>query len=124
MSEPRLLGKRKSALFLDEDQPLLKLLRDMFIEVEAEYNVKELASELGVDVSTIYKMFSAQIRLSADALLAIMEFVAEKDRTDTRLLDFICDPVGYVPMPKAARVNLRSVREILNLAQDIVGKGD
>ncbi len=123
MSEPRLLGKRKSALFLDEDQPLLKLLRDMFIEVEAEYNVKELASELGVDVSTIYKMFSAQTRLPAQTLMDIMEFVASKSRADTRLLDFLCEPCGYMPMPKAARMNLKAVREIIALADELT-KGD
>lgn len=112
--------KSNSRQFLtDEDAPLLKLLRDMFIETDAEYNVKELAPELGVEVFTIYKMFSAQTRLPAQTLIDIMAFVASKDSSDTRLLDFICEPVGYMPMPKAARVNLKSVREILTLAQDL-----
>jgi len=119
MEDTRFLRKSKPSLFLDEDQPLLKLLRVMFIETEAEYNVKELAPELGVEVFTVYKMFSAQTRLPAETLIAIMEFVAAKDPTDTRLLDFICEPCGYMPMPKAARMNLKSVREILNLAQEI-----
>ncbi len=119
MSEPRFLRKQKPSLFLDEDQPLLRLLRDMFIEAEAEYNVKELAGALGVKVDTVYKMFSAQIRLSADALLAIMEFVAAHDPTDTRILDFICEPVGFMPMPKAAKMNLKAVREIITLADKL-----
>ena len=116
--------KAKRSLFLsDEDQPLLKLLRDMFIETEAEYNVKELASELGVEVSTIYKMFSAQTRLPAEALFAIMNFVAAKDPTDTRLVDFLCEPVGYLPMPKLVGKHSETVRAILMLAADLT-KGD
>jgi hypothetical protein len=118
--------RRKSiprTFLTDEDAPLLKLLRSMFIDAEAEYNVKELAPELGVEVFTVYKMLSAQTRLPAETLLAIMEFVHSKDPSDTRLLDFICEPVGYIPMPKAARMNLKSVREILNLAQEIVKEG-
>ena len=124
MSDTRFLRKSKTSLFLDEDQPLLKLLRDMFIETEAEYNVKELAPALGVSVFTIYKMFTAQVRLPASTLIDIMRFVAEKDSTDTRLLDFICEPVDYMPMPKAARMNLKSVREILALAQEISKRED
>lgn len=119
MSDPQFLRKSKSSLFLDEDQPLLKLLRDMFIEATAEYNIKELAADLGVEVSTVYKMFSAQTRLPAQTLLLIMEFVAAKDSTDTRILDFICEPVGFMPMPTSSRMNIKAVREILTLAQEI-----
>jgi len=114
---------KRSLFFADEDQPLLVLLRSMFIETEAEYNVKALASDLGVEVSTIYKMFSAQTRLPAETLLAIMEFVHSQDSADTRILDFICEPCGYTPMPMSARMNLKSVREILELAQSIVKEG-
>ena len=81
--------------------------------------MKELAPELGVKVDTIYKMFSAQIRLSADALLAIMEFVSAKDQADTRLLDFMCEPCGFMPMPKVAKMNLKAVREIITLADEL-----
>jgi len=123
MSEKYLRGKSKPSLFLEEDQPLLSLLRDMFIEAAAEYNVKELAPELGVSVFTVYKMFTAQTRLPAEILIAIMEFVHSQDSTDTRLLDFICEPCGYTPMPTSARMNLKSVREILELAQSIVKEG-
>jgi hypothetical protein len=114
---------KRSLFFADEDQPLLVLLRSMFIEHDATYCVKALASDLSVEVSTVYKMFSAQTRLPAETLLAIMEFVNSKDTTDTRILDFICESVGYIPMPQSARMNLKSVREILNLAQEIVKEG-
>lgn len=124
MSEPRFLRKRNTDLFLDEDQPLLTLLRDMFIEHEAQYSVKELAAELDVKVDTVYKMFSAQNRLPVQTFLFILEFIAAKDPSDTRLIDFICEPIGFMPMPKAARVNLKSVRAILTAAQDIIGKGE
>jgi hypothetical protein len=123
MSDPRFARKSKVSLFLDEDQPLLVLLRDMFIETEAEYSVKELAPELGVEGFTVYKMFSAQTRLPAETLLAIMEFVHSKDPTDTRLLDFICEPAGFVPMPRLVGIDRKKVREILMVATEAV-KGD
>ena len=119
MTDPRFARKSKPSLFLDEDQPLLKLLRDMFIETEAEYNVKELASELGVEVSTIYKMFSAQTRLPAETLLAIMEFVHSKGPTDTRLVDFVCEPIGFMPMPRLVGIDAKKVRKILMDAHDL-----
>lgn len=123
MSEPRFLRKSKRSLCLaDEDQPLLRLLRDMFIEAEAEYNVKELAGALGVEVFTVYKMFSAQTRLPAQTLLDIMEFVAAHDPTDTRILDFVCEPCGFMPMPTSARVNLKAVREIITHVSEFVSK--
>ena len=103
----------------DEDAPLLKLLRSMFIDAEAEYNVKELAPELGVEVFTVYKMFSAQTRLPAETLLAIMEFVHSKDPSDTRLIDFVCEPCGFMPMPKLVGVDRKKVREILMTAHDL-----
>ena len=115
---------KRTSFFAEEDQPLLVLLRSMFIDSEAEYNVKELAPGLGVEVFTVYKMFSAQTRLPAETLLAIMEFVHSKDPADTRLLDFICEPCGYMPMPKSTRMNLQSVREILALAQEITKRED
>ena len=124
MDDRFLRVKAKRLLFLSEDEPLLKLLRDMFIEAEAEYNVKELAPELGVEVSTVYKMFYAQTRLPAETLLAIMEFVHSKDPTDTRLVDFICEPCGFMPMPKLVGVNREAVRAILMNAQEWVKKGE
>ena len=114
---------KRSLFFADEDQPLLKLLRDMFIETAAEYNVKELAPELGVEVFTVYKMFSAQTRLPAEAILAFMEFVHSKDPTDTRLLDFICEPVGFLPMPKLVEVDRKKVRAVLMAAHEITKEG-
>jgi hypothetical protein len=123
MSETFLRRKSNASLFLEEDQPLLILLRSMFIEAEAEYNVKELAPALGVSVFSVYKMFTAQVRLPATTLIDIMNFVSSKDSTDTRLLDFLCEPCGCIPMPKSARMNLKSVREILALAQEIVKEG-
>jgi hypothetical protein len=122
MSDPRFARKSKPSLFLDEDQPLLVLLRSMFIDTDAEYNVKELAPELGVEAFTVYKMFSAQTRLPAEALLAIMEFVHSKDPTDTRLLDFVCEPFGYTPLPQANGMNMKAVRAVLMTAAAWVSK--
>jgi AraC-like DNA-binding protein len=124
MSENYLRGKARTSILLDEDDtPLLRLLRDLFIEHDAPYCVKALASDLGVSVFTVYKMFGADRPLRAETLLHIIHFVNEKNAADTRLLDFICESVGYTPMPQSARMNLKSVREILNLAQAIVKEG-
>jgi hypothetical protein len=122
MTEAYLRGKSKPSLFFDEDQPLLVLLRDMFIEAEATYNVKELAPALGVSVFTVYKILAAQVRLPASTLIEIMEFVAAKDSTDTRLLDFLCEPFGYTPLPQAAGINTKAVRAVLMTAQAWVSK--
>lgn len=47
-----------------------------------------------------------------------MEFVASKDPTDTRLIDFICEPVGFLPMPKLVGVDRKKVRAVLMAAQE------
>jgi len=52
-----------------------------------------------------------------------MNFVAAKDPTDTRLLDFICEPAGFVAMPKLTGKHSETVRAILMMAVDLT-KGD
>lgn len=121
MSEPRFLRKSRPALFLTEDQPLLVLLRDLFIEHDAPFCVKELAAELDVEVFTIYKMFSAQTRLPADVLLRIVAHVGKKD---SRLVDLICGEGGYMPMPSDILEDSKSLRALLMHAEEILHKGE
>jgi hypothetical protein len=121
--ESYLRRKANTPTLLDEDDtPLLRLLRDLFIENGAPYCIKELAADLGVSVFAVYKMFGADRPLRAETLLHIINFVNFKDPADTRLLDFICDPCGYMAMPKTAKVNIKAVREILALAQELTKK--
>jgi len=110
---------------LDEDDtPLLRLLRDLFIENRADYCVKELAADLGLSVFSVYKMFGADRPLRAEMLLKIIDFVHFKNPDDTRLLDFVCEPCGYMPMPALIGVNREAVRAILMNAQEWVKKGE
>lgn len=119
MDDPRLLRKAKTPLFLDdEDSPLLELLRDMFIEGNAEYNIKELAAELGMSVFSLYKKFGGDRVLRATTLLHIINFVYEKNPGDTRLVDFLCEPIGYTAMPNNPKVDGKAVRSILMMAHD------
>jgi hypothetical protein len=123
MGEPGFLRKSKPSLFLEEDQPLLKLLRDMFIETEAEYNVKELAPELGVSVFSVYKMFTAQVRLPAEVLIAIIQFVHERNAADTRLLDFICSHAGCMAVAKVNSRHDKALQGIMAQIAELVDKG-
>ena len=121
MSDPRFLRKANTQPFLDEeDAPLLRLLRDLFIERNAPYCVKELAADLNVSVFSLYKMFAGDRPLRADTLLHIVGFIAFKNDKDTRLVDFVCGHAGFVAMPKMAHAD--GIREILAIAADITKK--
>ncbi len=122
MGDPGYLRKSKPSFFLEEDQPLLKLLRDMFIEAEAEYNVKELAPELGVTVFTVYKMFTAQVRLPAEVLIAIIQFAHERNAADTRLLDFICSHAGCMAVAKVNPGHDGALQKIMRELADLTKK--
>lgn len=104
----------------DDDSPLLQLLRDLFIERNAPYCVKELAADMGISVFSVYKMFAGDRPLRAETLIHIIGFVAFKDGKDTRLVDFIVGHAGFVAMPKMAHAE--SIREILAIAADITKK--
>ena len=117
MSDKRFLRKSRPSLFLTEDQPLLVLLRDLFIEHDAPFCVKELAADLDVEVFTVYKMLSAQTRLPADVLLRIVSHVGKRD---TRLIDHICSEGGYFAMPSDILEKAAAVRELLAHAGRLV----
>jgi hypothetical protein len=117
MSDPFLRRKSRPSLFLTEDQPLLVLLRNLFIESEAPFCVKELAAELDVEVFTVYKMFSAQTRLPADVLMSIVHFIGTRDH---RLVDLICGEAGYTPMPNDVLENRKALRELLEHAERLI----
>ena len=119
--DDRFLRKANPAPFLDsdDDTPLLRLLRDLFIERAAPYCVKELAADLGVSVFSVYKMFAGDRPLRAETLLHIIGFVAFKDAKDSRLVDLIVGHAGFVAMPKAAGENIQTLRQIYELAQEI-----
>jgi len=119
--ENYLRRKSRPALFLTEDQPLLVMLRDLFIEGEAPFCVKELAAELDVEVFTVYKMFSAQTRLPADVLLRIIAFIGTRDH---RLIDLICNEAGYTPMPNDILENRKALRDLLTHAGEILKEGE
>lgn len=120
MSDPRFARKSRPALFLTEDQPLLVLLRNLFIEADAPFCVKELAAELDVEVFTIYKMFSAQTRLPADVLLRIVAYIGKRD---SRLIDHICAEGGFFAMPSDVLEKAAAVRELLQHAGRLVKEG-
>jgi hypothetical protein len=121
MEDSRFLRNIKSPLLLDEDDtPLLVLLRDLFIETDAPFNVKEIASELGVSVFAVYKMFAADRPLRAEALLAIVKHIGTRDH---RLVDLICGEAGYTPMPNNVLADRKALRELLEHAERIIKEG-
>jgi len=125
MEDSRYLRKVKIPILLDEDDtPLLNLLRDLFIENDAPYNIKELAADLGVSVFAVYKMFGADRPLRAETLIRIIQFIAERDSKDYRLADFIVGHAGYVAMPHVKGEDIVGIREILVRAADVMqGRG-
>lgn len=122
MSDERFLRNQKTRRYFDDDDtPLLRMLRDLFIEQGAPFCVKELAAEFGVSVSAIYNVFSARTPLRADALLAIVRHVGTRDH---RLVDLICGEAGYTPMPSNVLENRKAVRELLEHAERITKRED
>lgn len=96
-----------------DDTPLMVLLRDLFIEQGAPFCVKALASDLGLSVYSVYKMFAADRPLRAETLLAIVRHIGTRDH---RLIDLICGEAGYTAMPSEILEKPAALRELLECA--------
>ena len=110
-------NKPRFSLILDEDFPLLQLLRSMFIGSGSSYSVDDLADELGISSHSLYKMFSAERPLRADVMLAAMIYANRKNRHDRRIADYVNNLLGLETRP---RMNPRVQRFVKNMESQLL----
>ncbi len=127
MSDERLSVQPKYRLILDEDDPLLALLRSLFIGGRAPYDVDDLADKLGLSPHSLYKPFSNPDRpVRADVLIAAIQYAYRKNR-NTELLDYILMPLGLEARPRMkprVRQFVKNVEsQLLDLFRDSEEKG-
>lgn len=100
--------KARASLILDEDFPLLRLMRGLFIGSGAPYGIDDFADHLGLSSHSLYKMIEGERPLRADVLLSAIIYINKKNRSDVRLLDYVAGTIGretrLITKPRTKRV--------------------
>ena len=87
--------KGRPRLIIDEDFPLLKVLRAHFIGATAPFSIEDVADAVGVPFRSLYKQFEAERPLRADVMFSILAYVYRKHPvTAKRIVDLVFELYG------------------------------
>ncbi len=102
----------KYGLILDDDHPLLELLRSLFIGGRAPFDIDDLADKLGLSSHSLYKPFGNPERvLRADVYIAAAQYSYRKNRNQ-ELIDYLLIPLGLEARPRMRPEVQKIIRNI------------